>query len=124
MSGGYPCQSFSYAGKREGFSDTRGTLFYPYSQILCELKPKIFIAENVKGLVNHDEGRTLETMIEVFEKNGYKVHWNVLNSWNYDVAQKRERIVIIGIRKDLVKKEKRPFIIQNHNYINQFYVMF
>lgn len=109
LSGGYPCQSFSYAGKREGFSDTRGTLFYPYSQILCELKPKIFIAENVKGLVNHDEGRTLETMIEVFEKNGYKVHWNVLNSWNYDVAQKRERIVIIGIRKDLVKKEKRPF---------------
>ncbi|WP_213497006.1 DNA cytosine methyltransferase [Lactococcus formosensis] len=109
LSGGYPCQSFSYAGKREGLADTRGTLFYPYSKILSELKPKIFIAENVKGLVNHDEGRTLETMIEVFESNGYKVCWNVLNAWNYDVAQKRERIVIIGIRQDLIDKEKKPF---------------
>lgn len=109
LSGGYPCQAFSYAGKREGFADTRGTLFYPYSEILSELKPKIFVAENVKGLVNHDKGRTLETMIEVFKSNGYTVHWNVLNSWNYDVAQKRERIVIIGIRNDLVKREKIPF---------------
>ncbi|KZK07186.1 DNA-cytosine methyltransferase [Lactococcus cremoris] len=109
LSGGYPCQAFSYAGKREGFADTRGTLFYPYSEILETLKPKVFIAENVKGLVNHDEGRTLETMIKVFESYGYKVHWNVLNSWNYDVAQKRERIVIIGIRNDLAEKEKIPF---------------
>ncbi|GAB2027470.1 DNA cytosine methyltransferase [Lactovum odontotermitis] len=109
LSGGYPCQAFSYAGKREGFADTRGTLFYPYSEILSELKPKVFVAENVKGLVNHDKGRTLETMIEVFKNNGYTVHWNVLNSWDYDVAQKRERIVIIGIRNDLVKKEKIPF---------------
>lgn len=109
LSGGYPCQAFSYAGKRAGFADTRGTLFYPYSEILTKLRPKIFIAENVKGLVNHDEGRTLETMIEVFESNGYAVHWNILNAWNYDVAQKRERIVIIGIRNDLMAKEKIPF---------------
>lgn len=109
LSGGYPCQSFSYAGKREGFGDTRGTLFYSYNKILNELKPKIFIAENVKGLVNHDNGRTLETMIEVFENSGYQVNWNVLNSWDYGVAQKRERIVIIGIRRDLVEKQKFSF---------------
>lgn len=109
LSGGYPCQSFSYAGKRHGLADTRGTLFYPYSEILSQINPKLFIAENVKGLVNHDGGKTLETMISVFEDKGYKVQWSVLNSWNYDVAQKRERIVIIGIRNDLVKIEKYPF---------------
>lgn len=109
LSGGFPCQSFSYAGQREGFADTRGTLFYPYSRILAETQPKIFIAENVKGLVNHDQGRTLETMLKIFENEGYTVFWNILNSWNYDVAQKRERIVIIGIRNDLIKKQKVPF---------------
>lgn len=110
LSGGYPCQSFSYAGQREGFGDTRGTLFYPYSRILSDLKPKVFIAENVKGLVNHDKGKTLDTMLKVFQKEGYTVYWNVLNAWNYDVAQKRERIVIIGIRDDLVSKEKYPYV--------------
>lgn len=109
LSGGYPCQSFSYAGQRAGFGDTRGTLFYPYSRILADLKPKVFIAENVKGLVNHDKGKTLETMLKVFQKEGYTVYWNILNAWNYDVAQKRERIVIIGIRNDLVQKEKYSF---------------
>ncbi|WP_287786163.1 DNA (cytosine-5-)-methyltransferase [Megamonas sp.] len=109
LSGGYPCQSFSYAGQRAGFGDTRGTLFYPYSRILSELKPKIFIAENVKGLVNHDKGKTLDTMLKVFQKEGYTVYWNILNAWNYDVAQKRERIVIIGIRNDLIQKEKYSF---------------
>lgn len=109
LSGGYPCQSFSYAGQREGFGDIRGTLFFPYSRILSDSQPKIFIAENVKGLVNHDKGQTLETMLKIFQQEGYTVCWNVLNAWNYDVAQKRERIVIIGIRNDLIKKEKYPF---------------
>ncbi|KRN57756.1 DNA (cytosine-5-)-methyltransferase [Carnobacterium divergens] len=109
LSGGYPCQSFSYAGKRHGLEDIRGTLFYPYSQILHDLRPKVFIAENVKGLVNHDNGRTLETMLDVFMQNNYTVYWNVLNAWNYDVAQKRERIVIVGIRNDLVEKQIYPF---------------
>ncbi|MGF1919300.1 DNA (cytosine-5-)-methyltransferase [Enterococcus faecalis] len=109
LSGGYPCQSFSYAGQREGFGDIRGTLFFPYSRILADLQPKVFIAENVKGLVNHDKGKTLETMLKIFQKEGYTVYWNVLNAWNYDVAQKRERIVIIGIRNDLVQKEKYSF---------------
>lgn len=109
LSGGYPCQTFSYAGLRRGLKDIRGTLFYPFSQILSEIQPKVFIAENVKGLVNHDNGKTLETMISVFENLNYSIYWNVLNAWDYDVAQKRERIVIVGIRNDLVAKEKYSY---------------
>ena len=109
LSGGYPCQAFSYAGERQGFGDVRGTLFYPYSKILSDLKPKIFIAENVKGLVNHDGGQTLTTMIEIFRNNGYQIFWNVLNAWDYGVAQKRERIVIIGVRNDLVEIQRYSF---------------
>lgn len=104
LSGGYPCQSFSYAGKRLGISDTRGTLFYYYAKLLSQIKPKIFIAENVKGLVSHDQGRTLQVMIDIFEKEGYKVTYKVLNSNDYDVAQKRQRIFIIGIRNDIYTK--------------------
>lgn len=109
LSGGFPCQSFSYAGKGLGFEDIRGTLFNPYSKLLKRLKPKVFLAENVKGLVNHDKGKTLFTMIKVFREAGYEVMWNVLNSWDYDTAQKRERIFIIGIRSDLVEKEEYSF---------------
>lgn len=101
MSGGYPCQSFSYAGKGLGLDDTRGTLFYDYAKVLSELKPKMFLAENVKGLVSHDKGRTLKTMIEVFEDIGYNVSYNVLNSWDYGVAQKRIRVFIVGVRNDI-----------------------
>jgi len=103
LSGGYPCQSFSYAGNRQGMADVRGTLFNDFAKILEELKPKIFFAENVKGLVSHDKGRTLETMIKVFEEVGYIVQYKVLNSVEYGVAQKRQRIVIIGIREDIHK---------------------
>lgn len=104
LSGGYPCQSYSYAGKKAGMEDTRGTLFYPYAQILKQLKPKVFVAENVRGLVSHDKGRTLATMLQVFKDVGYKVQWKVLKAVNYDVAQKRERIFIVGIRDDLANK--------------------
>lgn len=101
LSGGYPCQAFSFAGKKLGLDDTRGTLFYSFAKILSQLMPKMFMAENVRGLVSHDKGRTLKTMIEVFEEVGYHVQYKVLNSVNYGVAQKRERIVIIGVREDL-----------------------
>jgi DNA (cytosine-5)-methyltransferase 1 len=104
LSGGYPCQSFSYAGNRLGIDDTRGTLFYNYAQILKELKPKMFLAENVKGLVTHDKGKTLQVMIAVFEEVGYEVQYKVLNSLDYGVAQKRQRILIIGTRKDIQEK--------------------
>lgn len=102
LSGGYPCQAFSYAGRKMGLNDARGTMFYYYAKILKELMPKMFLAENVKGLVTHDGGKTLETMLSVFSEIGYDVKWKVLRSLDYDVAQKRERIVIVGIRKDLV----------------------
>lgn len=101
VSGGFPCQTFSYAGKRLGLEDTRGTLFYDYAKILNQVKPKMFIAENVRGLVTHDHGRTLKTIIDVFEDLGYSTTYNVLNAWDYGVAQKRQRMILIGIRNDL-----------------------
>lgn len=108
LSGGYPCQSFSYAGKRLGLNDVRGTMFYYYAKILKQLKPKMFLAENVKGLVSHDGGKTLQTMINVFEEIGYRVQYKVLNAWDYGVAEKRERIVIIGIRNDIPVEFEYP----------------
>lgn len=101
LSGGYPCQAFSYAGKGLGLKDVRGTMFYYYAKILKQLLPKMFLVENVKGLVSHDKGRTLATMIELYENIGYNVKYKVLNAWNYNVAEKRERVVMVGIRKDL-----------------------
>lgn len=104
VSGGYPCQSFSYAGNRLGLEDIRGTLFYDYAEVLKEIQPKMFFAENVKGLTTHDKGRTLQVMLNVFEEVGYKVYYKVLNALDYGVAQKRQRIVIIGVRKDIYEK--------------------
>lgn len=101
LSGGYPCQSFSYAGKKMGLEDVRGTMFYYYAEFLRQLQPKMFLAENVKGLTTHDGGKTMQTMIDVFEELGYKVEWKVLNAWDYGVAEKRQRVVIIGVRDDL-----------------------
>lgn len=102
LSGGAPCQSFSYAGKRLGLEDTRGTLFYHYALFLEKLQPKMFLFENVKGLTSHDKGQTYKTILSVFEEEGYEVQSRVLNAWDYGVAQKRERMIMIGIRKDLV----------------------
>lgn len=108
LSGGYPCQSFSYAGKRRGLEDTRGTLFYDYAKILNQLKPKMFLVENVRGLTTMDHGRTLQTMIDVFENFGYHTTYKVLNAWDYGVAEKRQRMILIGIRNDLNIKYKFP----------------
>lgn len=101
LSGGAPCQAFSYAGKRLGFEDTRGTLFYHYAQFLRQLQPKMFLFENVRGLLTHDKGRTYQTMRNVFSLAGYQIQKSVLNAWDYDTAQKRERLITIGIRNDL-----------------------
>lgn len=113
LSGGYPCQAFSYAGKKLGMEDVRGTMFYYYAKILGDLKPKVFLAENVRGLVSHDNGKTLQTMIDVFTEIGYNVRYEILKAINYDVAQKRERVIIIGTRKDLSEeidfKFPKPF---------------
>jgi DNA (cytosine-5)-methyltransferase 1 len=108
VAGGFPCQAFSYAGQGRGFEDTRGTLFFEFARCIKEVSPKIAVAENVRGLVNHDEGRTLETMLNTLVELGYKPYYEVLNSQYYDVPQKRERIFIVGIRNDLNITMKFP----------------
>jgi len=101
LSGGYPCQAFSYAGQKRGLDDARGTLFYYYAIFLQKLKPKMFLVENVVGLISHEQGKTLQIMLNVFADIGYNVQWKVLNAWDYNVAQKRKRVFIIGFRNDL-----------------------
>lgn len=101
VSGGFPCQPFSYTGLRRGFEDTRGTLFFEFARCIRETKPKIVVAENVKGLVNHDKGRTLETILAAFRELGYRTQHQILSSQFYDVAQKRDRLFIVALREDL-----------------------
>ena len=100
LAGGFPCQAFSYAGKGLGFADTRGTLFYEFARLIDEVKPRLIVGENVKGLVNHDSGRTLSTIISELESIGYKVAFKILRAQFFDVPQKRERLIIFGVRKD------------------------
>lgn len=109
LSGGAPCQSFSYAGKRLGLQDVRGTMFYHYATFLHKLQPKMFLFENVKGLLSHDGGRTYETILNIFEDEGYTTYHRVLNAWEYGVPQKRERLITVGIRSDLVNKCRFDF---------------
>ncbi|MBO5177665.1 MAG: DNA cytosine methyltransferase [Lachnospiraceae bacterium] len=109
LSGGAPCQAFSYAGKRLGLEDARGTLFYHYAVFLEKLQPKMFLFENVRGLLTHDNGKTYSTILNIFEKAGYEIQKEVLNAWDYGVAQKRERLITVGIRKDLVGKIEYAF---------------
>ncbi len=106
VSGGAPCQSFSYAGKRLGFGDTRGTLFAQFARCVREVKPKMFMFENVKGMLSHDKGRTFKTITHEFESLGYEVIYKVLNAAYYGVGQKRQRLIVIGIRNDLKDKIK------------------
>lgn len=104
ISGGFPCQSFSYAGKKLGFEDIRGTLFFEFARAVTEVNPKVFIAENVRGLLNHDDGKTLETIAAVIDELGYElVPPKVLKAVFYQVPQKRERLLLVCIRKDLAK---------------------
>lgn len=115
LSGGAPCQSFSYAGKRLGLEDARGTLFYHYAVFLEKLQPKMFLFENVKGLLTHDGGKTYQIILDIFEKAGYEIQKDVLNAWDYGVAQKRERLITVGIRRDLINKVNFVFP-QKHEY--------
>ena len=94
--GGFPCQAFSIAGKRLGFRETRGTLFFDIARILSHKKPRHFILENVRGLFSHDSGRTFQTILRVLSNIGYMVQWELLNSKNFGVPQNRERIYLVG----------------------------
>lgn len=109
VTGGFPCQAFSYAGKRLGFEDARGTLFYEFARVVREVNPPICIGENVKGLLNHDNGKTLQGMISILDEIGYNVvPVEVLKAINYKVPQKRERLILVGIRKDIDLKYEYP----------------
>ena len=113
---GFPCQPFSISGKQKGFEDTRGTLFFEICRILDEKKPSVVFLENVKHLVHHDHGKTLNTIITKLEDMGYSVSWKVLNGADFGVAQNRERIIIIGHLNgekfdfDKVKNVKRKML--------------
>lgn len=113
--GGFPCQTFSLAGHRKGFDDIRGTLFFQMARIAKEKQPKVILAENVKGLVNHDKGRTLDVIVKTLNDIGYRVDFEVLNSKFFGVPQNRERIYIIGIREDLIKNE--PWVIEGNTVV-------
>lgn len=124
---GFPCQSFSIQGLRGGFNDTRGTLVFESLRIIKEIRPKYFIAENVKGLTFHDKdkksdkyGRTFETILNAFNELDYDIHWKVLNSNDYGIPQNRERIFIVGIRKDLKQSFEFPEKIIHNKKMKDF----
>lgn len=102
LTGGFPCQAFSYAGKKMGFEDARGTLFFEFARAVKETNPKLFMAENVRGLLNHDDGRTLENIRSVIDELGYTLlEPHLMKAIFYRVPQKRERLLLVGIRNDL-----------------------
>lgn len=101
IEGGFPCQTFSYAGKKAGFEDTRGTMFYQFARAVKEARPKVAVGENVRGLLTHDGGQTLRVMVGALQELGYRVAYRVLRAQYFDVPQKRERLVIIAVREDV-----------------------
>lgn len=109
VTGGFPCQAFSYAGKKLGLADARGTLFYEFARVVKEVNPPICIGENVRGLLSHDNGKTLQGMISILDEIGYNiVPVQVLKAINFKVPQKRERLILVGIRKDIDLKYEYP----------------
>jgi DNA (cytosine-5)-methyltransferase 1 len=109
VTGGFPCQAFSYAGKKLGLNDARGTLFYEFARVVQEVKPAICIGENVRGLLSHEKGETLKGMISILDEIGYNVMpVQVLKAINYNVPQKRERLILVGVRKDIDLKYEYP----------------
>jgi len=109
VTGGFPCQAFSYAGKKLGLEDARGTLFYEFARVVKEVNPLICVGENVKGLLSHDKGKTLLGMISILNEIGYNVvPIQVLKAINYNVPQKRERLILVGIRKDIDVEYEYP----------------
>ena len=114
--GGAPCQAFSMVGKRLGFEDARGTLFYEFARVIKETDPKIFLFENVKGLINHDNGRTWHVIHDIFEELGYDVHFRVLNSKDYGIPQNRERLYCLGFKKKTDFRFPKPIPLEYQMY--------
>ena len=119
LSGGFPCQAFSYAGNKGGFNDTRGTLFFELARAVQEVQPKVFMGENVKGLLTHDNGKTLATIKEAIKELGYTlVDPQVLKAIMYKVPQKRERLILIAIRNDIADKVQFRWPSPYHRVVN------
>lgn len=115
--GGAPCQAFSLRGKHGGFEDTRGTLFREFARVVIECQPKVFIFENVKGMLSHDKGRTWKVIKETFEKDcGYDVYFQVLNAKDYGIPQSRERIYCIGFKNETEFKYPAPIKLDKTVY--------
>lgn len=109
--GGSPCQSFSIAGARGGFEDTRGTLFFEYCRLIDEIQPKVFIYENVYGVLTHDKGKTWETMQNVFSELGYNFSWKILDAKDFGIPQSRRRLFVVGFKN---QKNYDQFSFPNH----------
>ena len=107
--GGFPCQSFSIAGARKGFDDTRGTLFFEIARIAAVKRPEFLLLENVQGLLSHDKGGTFETILSTLDGLGYDVAWQVLNSKNFKVPQSRNRVYIVGCLGEKCRGEVLSF---------------
>lgn len=105
MVGGFPCQTFSVIGQRKGMNDQRGEIIFHLINIMKKKNVKVFLLENVKGLVNHDNGKTLDIILEALDEAGYYTEWKILNSINYGVPQMRERVYFVGTKKDLIKND-------------------
>lgn len=108
VTGGFPCQAFSHAGHKMGFEDTRGTLFYEFARAVKEIKPKIFLAENVEAILRNQDGKTIATIMNVLSSFGYDVRYEILNALNYDVPQKRKRVIFIGTKKGIKFQYPKP----------------
>ena len=117
--GGFPCQAFSIAGKRGGFNDTRGTLFFEIARIVREKQPRLLLLENVKGLLSHDQGRTFATIIGTLDEMGYDAQWQVLNSKDFGVPQNRERVFIIGHLRGASARQVFPITGSNSKTLKQ-----
>lgn len=115
--GGFPCQAFSVAGKRGGFSDTRGTMFFEIARFAKQIKPRILLLENVKGLLSHDKGNTFGTILYTLDELGYDCEWQVLNSKNFGVPQNRERVFIVGHLRGESRREVFPISGENRTTI-------
>lgn len=115
--GGFPCQAFSVAGKRGGFSDTRGTMFFEIARFAKQIKPRLLLLENVKGLLSHDKGKTFATILSTLDELGYDAEWQVLNSKDFGVPQNRERVFIIGYLRGSSASEVFPINRKNENSI-------
>lgn len=118
--GGSPCQAFSMVGKRAGLEDTRGTLFYEFARVVDEVQPKIFIYENVKGLLNHDNGKTWKVVKSVFYSLGYDLYFQIMNSKDYGIPQHRERIFVVGFHTPPINDFQFPEKIELEHTMQDF----